>query len=387
MSLFYSKLFLFIATSSLLAYSLYYRGAVKNDIIRILIYCTVIQLLAMVRFADISFHRFFLSYGQFVTRLLMAYAIVRILGRQFLVIYENIVYRLIIISIPFYILSFIAPSVFDYFRLFDLNSIPDHREYGGWTVFVYVHNIWSENRFNGFAYEPGGMSMIIIINWIIHILRFKTKIDTRVIIYFITLVLTFSTSGYFALLLILTYYMFNRLRQRNAILGVLISLMVSILVFPIIWRQDFMQGKIEKYMYQHEEIVTEEGGFSNIEKRNVGRISAGYVYFIDALRWPFGHGTTTNGRTINQKGLVVGGANTTFNLLASWGFFGFFWYLWRLSRFKSPHKDSLTMSKYPILLMGAFLAVFATNSMMDAPIFFIFPIYSVSFLNKKQAYE
>jgi len=382
---FYSKVVLFIITFLLGIYTIYRFKRFDKVIFYALLYFTMIQILAMARFDEFTIDRL-LSFGQFLTRILLAYFIIKIGGREFLNNFERFSFILITIGLPIFFLIQFFPGSVAWLENLDINSIKIQKANGGWNTFFYVHNAWAGFRFCGYSYEPGGMAMMIIIGLMIYILRDGINLNLKLVIYCLALIFTFSTAGYIALFFLVLFYFLNQIKKRFLLINLVVLFLVGFYVIPFVWRQEFMQGKLSTYIKGHKNIVASEQSYSGIRYRNVGRISAAYVYLANTFKWPIGHGTTTNGRIKNIKGDIVVGANSVFGFLVNWGILGFIFYLNIMLNYFRGLSYCFHL-KHSWFLIFPFLIVFASNSMLDAPLFYIFPIYSLIFLSKKNWYK
>lgn len=379
-NIFSSKALLFIVTAVLGAYTLLKYRKIDNYILYIILFCTIVQLIAMARFSEFTVHRF-LSFAQFITRVLLSYFIIKIGGKNFLNYFERLSFLFILIGLPIFLLSNFYPESISWLSRFDVNSIPIQKEYGGWNLVFYVQSGWAGFRFCGYAYEPGGMAMMIILGLLIYILREGIKLNWNILVYCIALILTFSTTGYIALFLLIIFYFLNQMKRKYLVVNMFFLFLLGFYVIPLVWEQEFMKEKLTEYTRRHQEVVSSEEGYSGVRLKNVGRISAAYIYLSDTFRWPLGHGTTVNGRTKNAKGDLVSGANSVFGFLLAWGIVGFIYYFRVMIRFFKG-LGFFHNYKYSWFLVLPFLIVFASNSMLDSPLFYIFPLFSIVYLKK-----
>lgn len=378
--LFQNKMFLFLVICILGLLLLSKKVYFDKIVFQILIYMFFVQLIAMIRFPGFGDDRF-LSLGLTFTKFLLAYFIIKIGGKDFFYWFEKISFMLIVIGLPLFFLVQYVPQVSQILSRFDLNSIADQRINGGWNIFVYVHSGWARFRFCGYAWEPGGMALMITLSWIFYILYNGVNINYRVIIYFIAMAFTFSTTGYFVLALMVIFYIFNRKGKSFLFFGIP-SLVFLILIFPYVWRQDFMQGKIQGYIKRDLATRNQFDQSDNYSySSNIGRLGSYTVGTRDIIKWPFGHGTVDAGRTKNVQGVVLSGANAIVNFTIVWGVIGLVFLLYSLYIFIYKRNKYIKIN-YKFLLLISILLVFSSNPVTSRPVLYTIILYP--FLFKKQ---
>jgi len=107
-NIFSSKTLLFIVTAVLGVYTFVKFRKIDNYILYIILFCTIVQLIAMARFSEFTVHRL-LSFAQFITRVLLSYFIIKIGGISFLNYFERLSFLFILIGLPLFILNNFYP--------------------------------------------------------------------------------------------------------------------------------------------------------------------------------------------------------------------------------------------------------------------------------------
>jgi hypothetical protein len=360
---------------TMLFFGLYYIYKFKHIdsiIYKILIYAFFVQLFSMIRFNEVRLDRF-LSLGLLYTRLLIPYFILRLGGEGFLVKFEKFSFYLILIGLPFFFLVHHVPGVGSFLRQFDINSIAEQRQAGGWNIFVFVYSGWAGYRFCGYAYEPGGMALMITISWVIYIIFNGTKFNFRVFIYAFAMVLTFSTTGYMALLALFIFYSYIRIKAKN-VLKFSIYMVIIIIGFSFAYRQTFIKDKIEQYIKRDQEIRLSQGGYEQSDFQFAGRLGAIPVAIKNIEKWPFGHGSITGGRIKSRWGGVLDGANGVAQFFTVWGILGGVFFIYSLFLLvKRFHTERYLVGR--ILLLVALILVFSSNSILGRAITYVLILY------------
>jgi hypothetical protein len=360
-------------------YFLYKYRRFDSIIYKILIYAFLVQLFSMIRFNEVRLDRF-LSLGLLYTRLLIPYFILRLGGEGFLLKFEKFSFYLILIGLPLFFLVHHFPGVESFLSKFDINSIEEQRRAGGWNIFVFVYSGWAGYRFCGYAYEPGGMALMITISWVIYIIFYGTKFNYRVFIYAFAMMLTFSTTGYMALLALIIFYSYIKIKAKNVV-KFSIYLIFIIVGFSLVYKQDFISKKISAYIERDKEIRLSSGGYEQSEYQFAGRLGAIYVAIKNVEKWPFGHGTVSGGRIKSRWGGVLDGANGVAQFFTVWGIFGGIFLIYSIFLLvKRFHSERYLIGR--ILLLLALILVFASNSIGGRAITYVLILYPYLYLVK-----
>jgi len=376
--LFQSKLILFIITVLLGLIFIIKNNKIDNIVYYIIIYMILVQLFAMIRFSELITGRF-ISLGLTITKFLLAYFIIKLSGKSFLVNFEKTSFTFIVIGLPLFLLTQYYPQFSQIFKHFDIDSSEIQKIYGGWNIFIFVHSGWAGFRFCGYSGEPGSMAMMITISWVIYILNYGINIKFKTIVYLIAMIFTFSTTGYLVLILFTIFYALNSQKTSFLLLG--LPLLISLLfILPRIWKLEFMQDKINMYIDFDQELKSIYGGYEQYKgSNNIGRLSAISIGAKDIATWPIGHGTVTSGRTKNFYGDTLSGANGLINFTILWGILGFLFLIHSLYLFIYNKYNIYLKSKFFLLI--SILLVFSSNPVMHSPVLYTLILYPYLYKN------
>lgn len=179
------------------------------------------------------------------------YAIASLLGDRFFAIYVRIIYIFCIISLVFYAVQFdeqlknaIVNAISPYTNA--LNK--EVTEFNRGTNII-VHNFMiqnnGQNRNSGPFWEPGMFSLFINLSFVFNYLIGKRFVCKKNIIFAITNMTTFSTSGIIAMALIILGILLIEAKSKYRYLYIPLFLIFSFYIA----RMDFIQKKI-KFQYE-----------------------------------------------------------------------------------------------------------------------------------------
>lgn len=240
----------------------------------------------------------------YLIRILLAYCIIQITGKEFIKYYINIIFFFTIISFFFYFSTLINPDFERYFtsHITPLFSLPQSSTaFYKMTPNIIIFNFNSDLdipwglgfiRNSGPFWEPGAFSGFLIIALIFNIIYKGILINRKNIAFIIAILTTCSTSGYIALFaLCLLYLTTNK------------SLVIKLSVIPVILALfylsytslSFLNSKVEK-------------GIKTVDNSNTGnRFVSGLTDLKDIKNyWLFGRGFNAETRYNRQTNLLSG---------------------------------------------------------------------------------
>lgn len=319
----------------------------------------------------------FITFIGTTLRIVMPYLILKIVGKSFFDKTIKFAYYLSLISLIIFSIQLIIPNLFysiaPYINFVTQN---EQKENGGWFFFVYMFNAWAPDRNSGFAWEPGGFSAIITILLTIHLVRNRFKFDKVALIFILSVLSTFSTSGYIALFLIFIAYSFYKkslLLLNPFYLIFFIGFIYASITFYT--NSDFMENKIEAYVEQMNE---EYEHFTGIIRIN--RIEEFRRTLDDVFHNPLGNGILTiSDYRIKKYGNALG-PNSLASILNQWGIIGFLIFI--LSFIKFYYYNGLKNYLISFLLLGSVLSVLFSNPFTMRYILYVIYFNYFIFLNK-----
>jgi len=301
-------------------------------------------------------HLSFISLIGVTLRIVIPYLIIKIIGIQFFEKVIRYVYVLSIIGLVLFSIQVLYPDLFFTFsdRLNFMTQSEQHAA-GGWYIFVYMFSGWATARNCGFAWEPGAYSCILIFFLSFQLAKEKFRIDKYSFVFIVALITTLSTSGFFALFLIISSIFFYRKKlQVNPfyLLG-----FIGVVVFSIHFynTSEFMKVKIDRYI---EEQKIEEGYLN--ERDYINRVEEFHRGLEQSFYWPFGNGILDSDYRIQKYG-YGSGSNSLSAILMQWGWIGMIFFLFTTSGLFYYYSKKFIVAA---LLTVAFCMVLYSNPFM-----------------------
>lgn len=256
--------------------------------------------------------------------ILIGYMTARILGYSFFLIYEKVLYSLVLISLilfPIQLLYF--PLLTNILKTITA-EIPFHY-YSDQMLSIIIWGIdlgGAEMRNSGFAWEPKAFANFIILGILINLINNKFKLNKRILVYYIALITTFSTVGYLiGFVLIPLFWLINK-ELKHIIILIPIVFLITFYIIQL----DFVGDKILKewnLRYNYTKMLNDSRYFET-GSRSLGRTPSLMLDLSDFSKKPlFGYGMQKSERSQNPYVSLIR-VNGFSDWLASFGLVGFF---------------------------------------------------------------
>lgn len=190
---------------------------------------------------------FFLTFIFFLGYFLLS----RITKYDFAKVYENLIFIISLISLCFFfvtynekLLDFFVNNVAIYFRPLNLDLTDTNlSSYESTNILIYnfMDFAYSYNRNSGPFWEPGMFAVFLNIALFFNLIKFKKLFSFKNIVFIITIITTFSTTGYLSMFFIFISYNIFYSSSKLRFLYISILLVSSFFLLEL----DFMQSKIE----------------------------------------------------------------------------------------------------------------------------------------------
>ncbi len=251
-----------------------------------------------------------------ILKLFLGYGLMKLCGVRFVVWYYRIVLVLAIISIPFFLIQLIQPSVFN---SIPINFAADIRAVSGhWNGFIFNFSTFHMERNSGFAGEPGTfgyyLGLAMIFNLILNEGRFNRNFA---ILAFVGLT-TFSTTFYLSLVLFGLYFL-SSATWTTRIIYLVFCLMFSSAAYQL----PFIGKKITTYVEDTQSMAESEV----VRSRRVNRMATFFNHLSDVAKFPIGYGINEAQRTKNIYGEVIHGTNGFSRIALRFGIYGLIYFL------------------------------------------------------------
>ncbi len=183
------------------------------------------------------------SVGVFL-RVLTAYLLVKILKDRFIPYFIQTLYVIAIISLPLYLLVSFSPAVVDALKTVS-NSIQFFNISQQNLPTIIVYNLYRvhEIRNTGPFWEPGAFAGFLVLALMFNEFVQNQKRKKIRIVLFITILTTFSTTGYLALSGFLAFYFFAKV--KSPLTKMIVILLIPASGYLAYSNLDFLGKKIE----------------------------------------------------------------------------------------------------------------------------------------------
>jgi len=308
----------------------------------------------------------------YIVKILLPYFTLKVIGYKLFDKFSDWVYYLTLVSLVIYILRVAFPFFFSSLTpIFTPLTAEVYREQG-WYGFIFTYN-HTHLRNCGFMWEPGALAMVIIITLINYLYRNNFKINFRIIILVISLLVTFSTMGYFSLLVILVLYV---LHEKKYML-LFLSIPILLLFAQDIYQLDFISGKINDYLQNLDRHYYVEQS----DSYKINRFSMFLLSIQETMKYPFGYGAVPSKSILLEYGESVKGAGGVSELLRMWGVIGLVFLTVSIYKYYDIFiTETKKIFKYLALIVILF--AFFSNPVEKSPLPFFFFFFPFIFCKK-----
>lgn len=307
----------------------------------------------------------------------LSFLIVQVIGYKFFKVYENIIFVLALISLPFFLVEVTAYNLLfsTMSKIQSLLHIPvlNQKEYV--NILLFTINRGSEIgnlRNSGFAWEPGAYANFLILAIIINLAANKFKLkNKKLIVLVIALLTTFSTTGFLALFILTIWYLANiHVVKSLLLLPIVVLSFVYISTLPFMSEKVFTIYKNTSKDFRYGVMRSKETG----DSYTLGRFAGVLLNWKDFKKHPIigfgGHRELTFARKWKSSVFSVSGLG---NWAAQFGIIGLvlFIFTW----LKSLNNLAILYgSKKPLLIFGAILILGFSYNLVQSPLFFAFQL-------------
>ncbi len=231
-----------------------------------LLFTTILLLITLLQALKFDFVSVVTSIGLF-TMVFNGYFIVKILDKNFISYYINILYYMALISFVFFfpilflpsLGSFLVHSIVPLFSIFNIaHSVHE-------TVLIYTLSHIDIFRNSGPFWEPGAFAGYLLIAFMFNFVKDTNIKSKKNIVFLIAIVTTFSTTTYLALFIFLFLFYYKQI--KNVLFKTVIVVGLLSIAFFAYTSLDFLGKKIE---HQIEE-ETSKDVLSGKNTSNTGR--------------------------------------------------------------------------------------------------------------------
>jgi hypothetical protein len=308
-----------------------------------------------------------------ILKILFPYFILKLTGSGFFVKFEKIIFTLILISIPIFLIQLIVPYLFDsvapYLNYFVLK---EQQDYSGWYTFIYMHSGFGDYYRNcGFMWEPGAFALMIIFGLLLHL--YLTDFNPRyrrVIIYLIALASTLSTMGYLVVFIVFLIFLIKQKKLSYFI----ILLPVFVIIFISIINLDFLFPELEMHL-DYSNLIENKEYTRDYSLGKLNRLGYNNLAVIDSFKWPFGNGVLTSRSIKEFYGSDIIGGSAFGSLLLMWGWAGILFWFWATYKFLRTISNSKNSMIVDLLSTLVIVLAFSSNPIPKSPLLYVVVTY------------
>lgn len=197
----------------------------------------------------LGFNQSIFTFILFLVSLLGYFFISKVIGLNFFNTFINSIYYVSLISLPFFFLTFYVPfltfiadkvSIIFTPLSFNENNLLPNEISRNILIYNFKNYYFAYNRNSGPFWEPGMFAVFLNTALFFNLLKTKKAISLRNFIFVLTIITTFSTTGYIGLFFILIVYLLFISTSRFRIAYILTLIIISAYIIEL----DFMQNKI-----------------------------------------------------------------------------------------------------------------------------------------------
>ncbi|TZF84453.1 hypothetical protein FW774_05510 [Pedobacter sp. BS3] len=197
---------------------------------------------------------FMLGSVKFILILTVVYYMIREYKAYFMESLMQVVYGLVLITVPFYIVQLLDPGLLKSLLAPFNFSFAEQARSGGIYVFFFNLNPFTLFRNSGFMWEPGAFGGILLFLIIYEYVRNDKQINRKIVVLSLYALTTISTTTYLALLLFACLILLKKNRKQPVVLFV--SLSVFVLAAIETYNLPFMGSKINSYLNNNTDYTT-----------------------------------------------------------------------------------------------------------------------------------
>jgi hypothetical protein len=310
---------------------------------------------------------FMLGSVKFILILACVYFMIKEYGSYFTESLMQTMYRLVIITIPFYIVQIISAGLLKaLLSPFNFSFVEQARS-GGVYVFLFNLNPAALSRNSGFMWEPGAFGGILVFLIIYEYIKNNKQLNKKIIFLSIYALTTISTTTFLGLLLFVFLILFKRNKRNPLVL--LISLILLSFLTVGMYNLPFMGKKIDSYLNDNLDYSSVDnninGGYTS--GTSIGRFSGMLIVLQRMPKSPI----VGNGWDNDYSDLGISSEwsnpNGLASILGKFGIVGVFFLAYGLYAFVSYQKNGQFFENVilvVILLFPVFSNPFESNIVM-----------------------
>jgi len=297
------------------------RQKLNKSFLLVILLFLIVEIFQCLMFGGFNIRTFSGTY----IRLFLSYSVVAIVRFNFFKNYVKLIYGFSLISLPFYIGSFI-PGIESFYTQILGNLIPQLFESDSFyqgrpniIVFSFEETLFTEHRNSGPFWEPGAFGVFLCIALILNHIENKNIFSKINIVLILCIITTLSTTAYLVLGIFFFYINYNQFR-KNVLYTIVLALLIAVSLV-LYERIPFLKNKIENNIEIADETTTSR----------FGSAIADFNLFLKSPFFGFGRaGAKTGFKSEKAFSVEDHRNNGVFNLMTTYGIIITFFYFNRI---------------------------------------------------------
>lgn len=337
-----------------------------------------------------------LRYLKLFSIIIISYLTIKIVKFRIFVHYNNIIYKVVLFSLPFYVWQLLSsgslyavgkalngalPGLMDTVDYLDTNT--------SLNILVYTIEFVENFRNSGVMWEPGGFATVIAIALYFEFLLYDYKFTKRSWVYLLGIITTFSTTGYLITCLLLFFFLFKMAKKSSSrflkpILYFSVPVFLTVLVI-LFFQMPIFYEKILYQFNEQQQLVENVREFDSFQ--SLGRFGSLQVDLASIQDQPFfGRGYTDEDFMSAYE--VINFTNGLGTFIGRMGIIGFVWLVFSLYRSGKIINAGVNFSGSNFNLLPILVLLIAfSNPVLFTPLFILLQLFFIPFKNTKQYYE
>lgn len=314
----------------------------------------------------------------FYLRVASGYFLVKTVGEPILLIFEDLIVKSAIISLPLYFVQITFPTFFHFFSNVNFSFGLQQSEARSINIIIFHINGWSPDRNSGFMWEPGVYGMVLGLAIILNLIRNYFKFTPPFFLLLIVAITTMSTTTYICLLIISVFILFNKDIKNKFIL---VPIVVAAFAYTL--QQSFLTDKIIDSYDQGYSLAQKNLNFARYQ--HINRFGGFIINIKEFIKFPLGYTFLVEYRTQTAIG-SLGSANGLSEFIQMWGIFGII-FLYKAIKGFFKNLQRKYYFKGIIIPAIVFLLYISSNPVTRTPLFFALMLLPLLKMRTKKKYN
>lgn len=303
------------------------------------------------------------------------------------VLLKRIVVICCLVSLPFYLwqvlhvssLTALGRSISDWMPWISLGRV--HKDTEAINIVLYTIETTENYRNSGPFWEPGGFAGFLNLSLMLHLISNRFNFDRYAQLIILTLLTTFSTTGYVVLFILILFAVINRMiyQTRPALIAIRIFFLLALglLFFYLFYALPIFRDKIDTQITA-QQIIIGDIDFDNPNYKSLGRFGSMIVDLRSIKDKPlFGRGySDTEFRNQYEN------YNFTNGLTSFMGHFGLAGLTWLLLSTYASGKSLFSkynrQARFPAIITVIVLTIAFSNPILLTPFVLVFQLHFIA---------